>query len=35
MSYGGGIKVKIVAVRTEYIVHERYINATGYLNIIL
>jgi hypothetical protein len=27
--------VKIVALRTEYIVHERYINATGCLNIIL
>jgi hypothetical protein len=27
--------VKIVALRTEYIVRERYINATGCLNIIL
>jgi hypothetical protein len=27
--------VQIVALRTEYIVHERYINATGCLNIIL
>jgi hypothetical protein len=34
MSYGGEIKVKIVALRTKYIVCERYINATGCLNII-
>jgi hypothetical protein len=27
--------VKIVALSTEYIVRERYINATGCLNIIL
>jgi hypothetical protein len=27
--------VKIVALRTEYIVRERYINATGILNIII
>jgi hypothetical protein len=27
--------VKIVALRTAYIVRERYINATGCLNIII
>jgi hypothetical protein len=27
--------VKIVALKAEYIVHERYMNATRYLNIII
>jgi hypothetical protein len=28
-------KSEIVALRTDYIVRERYINATGFLNTIL
>jgi hypothetical protein len=30
----GNVKINIVALLTEYIVHERYINARGFLNTV-